>query len=111
LAIHIRVDGPNAEQELGSLYAWLREEPEIRHHARVSLETTEPGTSDMGAAFEIIQLVIDSGFQAMNLALSYAAWRATRPGHPQVTIERDGARISLEGADADTVEAIVRALK
>ncbi len=110
MSIQIRVTGPDADQELGSLHAWLSEEPDIRQHARMSLVTAEPGPSDMGAAFEVIQLVVDSGFQALSLAVAYATWRATRPCRPQVTMEHDGTRITLDGADTDAVEAIVRAL-
>ena len=110
MPIQIRMTGPDADRELSSLYAWLREQPDIRHHARMSLIGPEPGPSDMGAAFDVIQLVVDSGFQTLNLALAYAAWRATRPGHPQVTIERDDTKITLDGAEPDTVDAIVRAL-
>jgi hypothetical protein len=36
----------------------------------------------MEAAFEVVQLVVHSGFQALTLALAYASWRATRPGSP-----------------------------
>jgi hypothetical protein len=36
----------------------------------------------MEAAFEVVQLVVHSGFQALSLALAYASWRATRPGSP-----------------------------
>lgn len=102
--------GHNAEQELSSLYDWLRDEPDIRHNAQMSLIASEPGPSEMGAAFEVMQLVVDSGFQAMNFAVAYATWRATRAHHPQVTIETDDVRITMEGADDDAVEAIVRAL-
>jgi Effector Associated Constant Component 1 len=108
--IQIRVTGPDADRELGSLYAWLLEEPDIRRYARVSLIAAAPGPAEMGAAFDIIQLVTDSGFQALNLALAYATWRATRPGRPQVVIERDDTRITLDSAGPDSVEAIVRAL-
>lgn len=110
MPIQIRMTGRDADRELSSLYAWLREEPNIRRHARMSLMGPEPGPSEMGAAFDVIQLVVDSGFQTLNLALAYAAWRATRPGHPQVTIERDDIKITLDDAGPDTVDAIVQAL-
>ena len=110
MSIHIYITGPNADQELGSLYAWLQDEPDIRRQARVSLMATESGPSDMGAALEVIQLAVDGGFQALNLALAYASWRATRPSRPQVTIERDGTKITLDDANPDTVQAIVRAI-
>lgn len=89
MPIQIRMNGPDSDQELASLYGWLGDESEIRQHARISMAATEPGPSEMGTAFDVIQLVVDSGFQAANLALAYAAWRATRRVRPQVTIEVD----------------------
>lgn len=111
MTIQIRMTGPDADRELGSLYAWLQEEPDIRRYSRMSLVSAEPSSSEMGAEFEVIKLVIDSGFQVLSLALAYASWRATRPHCPQVTIEHDGAKITLDDADPDTVQAIVRAIK
>lgn len=111
MPIRIRMSGSDSERELSSLYTWLGNETEIRLHARLSMVGTKPEPSDMGAVFDVIQLVVDDGFQAANLALAYAAWRATRPTHPQVTIELDDARkLTLDDADPDLVEAIVRVL-
>lgn len=112
MPIRIRMSGPDSDRELGSLYAWLGDESEIRQHARMSVVAAQPGPSDMGAAFDVIQLVVDSGFQAANLALAYAAWRATRPVRPKVTIEKDGTRpVALDDTDPDIVEVIVRVLE
>jgi hypothetical protein len=110
MPIQIRVTGPDADRELGSLYAWLQDEPGIRRHSSMSLKSAEPSSSEMGAAFDVIQLVVDSGFQTLSLALAYVTWRATRPSHSQVTIERDGTKVTLDDADPDTVQAIVRAI-
>ena len=72
----------------------------------------EPGPSDMGAAFDVVQLVVGSGFQAANFALAYVAWRATRPGHMQATMEVDGTRqAALDDDDSEVVEVIVRTLE
>ncbi len=110
MSIQIRMTGPDAGRELESLYAWLQEEPDIRHHSRISLMSAEPTASDMGATFDVIQLIVDSGFQSLNLALAYASWRATRPRRAQVTIEQDGAKVTLDDADLGTIQAIVRAI-
>jgi hypothetical protein len=112
MPIRIRMSGPEADQELSSLYAWLAEEPEVRQHSRISVVAAEPRPSDLGAGFEVIQLVVDGGFQAANLALAYAAWRTTRRSRPQVTIEVDGTRrADLDDAEPDIVEVIVRTLE
>jgi Effector Associated Constant Component 1 len=112
MPIQIRMSGPDSERELASLYAWLGDEQSVRQYARISMAAGEQGPSDMGAAFDAIQLVVNSGFQAANLALAYAAWRGTRPSRPQVTIEIDGTgAVSLNDDDPDIVEAIVRVLE
>ena len=111
MAIQIRMTGSEAEQELGSLYAWLHDDEDIRRHARMSLVPPESGPSDMGTAFEVIQLVVDSGFQTLSLALAYASWRASRPSRRHgVTIECDGSKITLDADEPHTVDVIVRAL-
>jgi hypothetical protein len=111
MLIQIGMNGPAAGDELGSLYTWLREEPEIRRHARMSMITAKPNSGEMAAAFETIQLVVDSSFQALNLALAYAAWRTTRPMDPKLTIEHGSTKVTIEDADPDIVETIIQALK
>jgi WD40 repeat protein len=44
------VTGPEADRELRSLYGWLREDPDIRQHAHISLAAGEPEPGQMGAA-------------------------------------------------------------
>jgi hypothetical protein len=65
----------------------------------------------MGVPLEAIQLVVDGSFQALNLALAYATWRGTRPSRPQVTIERHGSKVTLDDADPDVVNKIIRVLR
>lgn len=108
MAIQISMSGPGADTELTSLYAWLRDEPDIRRHSQMSLQGAEPGPAEMGTALDIIQLVVDSGFQAANLALAYAAWRATRPKPPKVTLEHNGVTVTLDGSESDNFEVIVQ---
>ena len=109
--ITIRMSGSRAEEELRSLVSWLQDEPAVCQYCRISLA---PGTharpEEMGAVFEAVQLAVDSGFQILNLALAYASWRSTRPLRPEVTIERDGTKVSIDGADTDVVTKIISAL-
>ncbi len=112
MPIRISMSGPDSDRELASLYGWLEDEQEIRQHARISMLPVKPDPAEMGTAFDVIQLVVDSGFQAANLALAYAAWRATRPARPQVTIEIERTqRVTLDDATPDVVETIVRVLE
>ncbi len=111
MAIQICMSGPGADSALTSLYAWLRDEPEIRQRAQISLLAARSEPGEMGTALDVIQLVVDSGFQAMNLALAYVTWRATRPSKPRATIEYGGVTVTLNGSESDTVEAIVHLLE
>lgn len=109
MPIEIRMSGQDAEDELASLCAWLRDDQDLRGHARISLRGDGPRPEEMGSAFDVIQLVVDGGFQALNFAVTYATWRATRRSHPRVTITYEGTRVSLSD-EPETVDVIVRAL-
>jgi hypothetical protein len=109
-SIFIRIGGREAEEDLRSLCDWLRNEPDVSHHARIWVASAEPRPGEMGAPLDAVQLVVDGSFQALSLALAYASWRGTRPGQPEVTIEGHGIKVILDGADPDTVGKIVRAL-
>jgi hypothetical protein len=111
LIITIRAKEVGGDRELASLCDWLKNEPDIRRHAHLSLVPGKPGPADMGFALEVVQLVVDSGFQALSLALAYATWRSTRPNRSTVTFERDGTKVTLEGTEENVVEIIVRALE
>lgn len=110
MPIYIRMDGDDAAGELRTLYGWLLNEPEVRRHATVSLMSEEPDAGQMGTALEAVKLVVDGGFQVLDLALAYAGWRATRPSKRVVTVERDGTTVSLADADPDEIDKIVRLL-
>jgi hypothetical protein len=110
MPVIIRMNDEQAQQELGSLLAWLEDEPSVRQHADLKLVPSPAVPGDMSSTFEMIQLIIDSSFQIMNLAIAYAAWRDTRPSRPGVTIERDGIKVALDDADPDAVSNIIRAL-
>jgi hypothetical protein len=69
MPIRIYMSGPDSERELASLYAWLCEERWVPQHARMSMLASEPGPSDMGAAFDVVQLVVDSVFRRQTLHL------------------------------------------
>lgn len=108
--ISVRISGREAEQDLRSLCDWLRHEPDVSRHARISLASAEPQPGEMGAALEAIQLITDGSFQALSFAVAYVSWRGTRLGRSQVTIERHGTKVTLDDADPDTVNKIVHAL-
>jgi len=107
---HIFVASDDGGQAQRSLAEWLRNDDEIRRMALVRLAHTAPGSGEMGVGLDVVQLVVDSGFQVASLALAYAAWHGSRPGQPSVTIEHGGVRVTVNGADPDAVSTIVSAL-
>ncbi|MFF1406372.1 hypothetical protein [Streptomyces sp. NPDC058294] len=109
--ICISMDGQGADEELRSLRSWLLETPDIRRHAKITLEPTPPTPDEMGAGgLEILQLITDNFWQTATFALSYVTWRQTRTRKLTVTIERNNRRIVVEGSDSESVEYIVQAL-
>jgi membrane-associated two-gene conflict system component 1 (EACC1) len=100
----------NAEDDLRSFFQWLQDEPDIRHHAEISLEPTRVGEGDMGGTLDVVKLVIDTNFQILNLGLAYLAWRAARAKSTPLTIERGEVEIILDNGDLDVVTRILRAL-
>lgn len=107
------VEAKEAEQELRSLGDWLRADDDVRRHATITLEAGEPESGAMGAALEVIKLVLDSGFSLGNLALAYAGWRATRtqddPGF-ELIVRNGKTRITISAANAQEAEKQLRAL-
>ncbi len=111
-ALSVRIAGGDSDEDaLRSFARWLGEEPEVRHHAVITWSAAVPGAGDMGGALEVVQLVLDSGFQLANLALAYAAWRSTRSDAPAVTVSRGGVSITLGSGDAEVVARLVRELE
>ncbi|MFB4318304.1 hypothetical protein [Actinomadura sp. 21ATH] len=110
MAITIRMDGPGADEELRSLHDWLLNDPDIRRHAKISLQSAETRPGQMGGTLEAVQLVVDSGFQTASLVLGYLAWRATRRSKPEATIERESTRIPLSEASEETAESVAKKL-
>lgn len=94
--IEVRLDKGESEDDLRSLCDWLRDEPEIRRHANVTLVTGVPEPGGLGASVEAIQLIVDAGFQLANLALAFAAWKATRRNTSVVEVRVDGNRVEMQ---------------
>ncbi|MFE2163707.1 hypothetical protein ACFXB3_01275 [Streptomyces sp. NPDC059447] len=107
----IRVGGDSGGEDLRRLAQWLRDDEYVGEAGALSFEAGPPVEGAMGAAFELIQFCVDSGFQTANLILAVTLWRSTRSVPPTVTIERDGVRIEVHSADPDTVARLAARLE
>jgi hypothetical protein len=112
LIIKLRVDGDGSADELRALHKWLADQHSVRLFADISLEREPAGEGAMGDPVAWISLVTQNGFEIINLAIAYAAWRATRKRPTTSFIEIDGAKAPIpEGATAQEIERIARALR
>ncbi|MGW0710799.1 effector-associated constant component EACC1 [Streptomyces sp. NPDC002643] len=93
------------------LYRWLRQDPDVRGRAELSMApdaSGDAGQRTMSGAGDVINLVLEHTFSALNLALAYAAWRTARPTAPAITITTGGTSVTVRGADEETVARIVQ---
>ncbi|MFF7369153.1 effector-associated constant component EACC1 [Streptomyces tricolor] len=98
--------GEGGGRTIPDLYRWLRSDPRVRGYAAVRLGSSQPVTGTMGA-WDVVDIVFGQATAAANLALSYAAWRTTRPAAPAVTFTADGRSITVRGTcDEATVRLI-----
>lgn len=106
------VDAEAAEQELRSLREWLRDDDDVRRKAVITLESAAPEDGAMGAAFDVIKLVLESGFELGNLALAYAGWRATRKKRDgfELVVRNGDTTVTISAPDAQEAEQQLRAL-
>lgn len=68
-------------------------------------------TSDtMGPDFDVIQLVVDSGFQIATLAFAFLCWRQEQPRPVRLVVDLDGTRRTLADEDLRDLPSALRAL-
>jgi hypothetical protein len=115
LQIHLEAVGdtpPPDVDTLLSLQRWLVGEPDVVQ-SEIGLSTATPRPGELGAAIEIISLVLGTGLSVAQLLLAVAQWRSTRPAAPAVILTRidpDGTSVRIESADPAAVAAAARAL-
>lgn len=108
MRLDIRVEAQRADEELRSLYAWLRAEDDLR--GMVSLVGGKPSPGQMGALAEVLAVTLGSGGAAAVLVRSVTVWLQQRRSDTSVEIttsetERTVKVTAQRVADA---EAIIR---
>ena len=79
----------------------------MQRHAALSLGPARTDDTTTMGTVEIINMVVGQTFTALNLALSYATWRAARRTAPSVTITVDGRSATVQGDSDEAVRLIV----
>ena len=115
LQIHLEAVGdartPDVDTLL-SLQQWLVGEPDVVQ-SEIGLSTATPRPGELGAAVDIISLVLGTGLSVGQLLLAVSNWRRSRPAAPAVILTRidpDGVSVRIESSDPAAVAAAARAL-
>nr|WP_157553887.1 hypothetical protein [Herbidospora sakaeratensis] len=108
--IRISVAASDTDEELRSLYTWLRDEPAIRENCRISLDGRGIGPGEMGEILDVITLLVTSGLQLPALAQTLSGWAATRRNRPTVTVSRGDFQVVITGANIDEVLEVLDTL-
>ncbi|MCX4785448.1 hypothetical protein OG369_04430 [Streptomyces sp. NBC_01221] len=106
--MQIKVDAEGDEAAAHDLYYWLRQDRELRRHAKAVL-TQASETSDRMNAGETINMFVSNGLAAASLLVNIVvAWRAARPSSPgTVTFDRDGTTVTVHDTSEETLRRVV----
>jgi Effector Associated Constant Component 1 len=106
--IGLSVPGEGDHESLMSLYEWLEDDREIRQQADIRLVEASRQQGSMAGEFELISLLISSGFNIGNLAIALANWRSSRTVPPPVRIAADNLEVTIETSDSRVVEKTLK---
>ncbi|MEN8650983.1 hypothetical protein ABCR94_10155 [Streptomyces sp. 21So2-11] len=109
--VHIEVRVQGGDDELRSLYGWLRDEPSVRRTAGLELVEQPPRPGQMGGAVDILQLVTDNGWSAAAFAFTLATWRQTRRRDPGVTVRRGETIVTLSDCSDAEIQRVIELLE
>ncbi|MFD8488471.1 hypothetical protein [Streptomyces sp. NPDC059712] len=93
---------------VSSLRRWLLAEPDLRGQASVSVRTEGQQQGAMGSGLDVVNVVLSNSIALGSLLVAVATWRRSRPRAPQVTMERDGVVVTLDGDSPEAVQRILR---
>lgn len=110
MQVQIRVAEDDGGTTLIDLYRWFRQDGDLRRHAEVRLRQPRQTGGSMGT-LEVIDLVLNQGIAAANLALAYATWRTGRPASSPVTITVDGVSVTVTDGSEESVRRITELLR
>ncbi|MFE6481762.1 hypothetical protein ACFVGN_02285 [Streptomyces sp. NPDC057757] len=107
--IEVRVQG--SDDDLRSLYGWLRDEPAVRRTANLELLEQPPRPGEMGGLVDVLQLVTDNGWSAGTFAFTLATWRQTRRRDPGVTVRRGDTVVTLSDCNDAEIQRVIEMLE
>ncbi|MEU2248059.1 hypothetical protein [Streptomyces sp. NPDC019224] len=105
--MQITVDAEGDDAAAHDLYYWLRQDRELRRHAKADLTQTSEASGRMDAG-ETINMFVSNGLAAASLLVNIVvAWRAARPSPPEtVTFDRDGMTVTVHDTSEETLRRV-----
>lgn len=93
MIINIRIADPDNKRAHNSLHNSLNNDQYIKEHAQLKLPDSAP--EGMGSEFDVIQLVLSTGFDLGKLALAFAEWRdKARETAAPIAVQADNGRMT-----------------
>jgi hypothetical protein len=106
--IRVAAEDGDTGADLTSLFRWFQRDGQLAAIELSLVPQRKPGAQ--GGLFDVINALIGDGVGIGGLALSFAAWRQAHRSTATMTIERDGVKIQVTDASAETVSRLVSAL-
>lgn len=110
VGVTARAHPDGAEEDLRSLLRWLDTDESLRREVRGHLESSVSLPADaMGTGFDILQLILGSGFSSSALAVSIMQWRDSRHNRPGIILRRGHLEIEIpaDRPDHETLERVI----
>lgn len=106
IGMSISVEGD--QESLISLYEWLEDDRDIGRLADIKLVGAPPQQGSMAGEFELISLLVSSGFNIGNLAIAFANWRSSRVAPPPIRIAAKSLDVTIDNADSQVIEKALK---
>jgi hypothetical protein len=91
--VSVTMTGPDAADELRSLYAWLTGEDELRGHARLVGASPPPGA--LGTTADALVVALGPGGVSAAVATALVAWLRQRTGDVVIKARGRGTEVEL----------------
>ncbi|MFF8644742.1 hypothetical protein [Streptomyces sp. NPDC015345] len=107
----VEVREADAEDELRSLAAWLREDESLDGHLRSRVASATPAPADhMGAGIDVLELALGTSLSTAALVVSLLQWQLSRRRAPALVLSRGDVRVELTQEAARDEETLRRVM-
>ena len=102
MSVFVAISGDGVADLLRDLHSWMSEEPDLRGRVRIREAAIPAGA--LGAAPDVLQLILGAGGGAATAAGVLIAWLSNRSGEV-------GVKLTRGGEDGETLEVTAKGVK